>query len=105
MWKKIRYVLYFTVLITVFAVTYSVREYYYVPVIQKYLNKATGSKVKFRNFSISLPFELSVRDIEFDKKLSIDTATLRFDPLMFFKNINKPVKSLVAVTVKQSGIY
>jgi len=102
MWKKIRYVLYFTVLITVFAVTYSVREYYYVPVIQKYLNKATGSKVKFRNFSISLPFELSVRDIEFDKKLSIDTATLRFDPLMFFKNINKPVKSLVAVTVNKA---
>ena len=30
MWKKIRYVLYFTVLIFIFSVTYNFREYYYV---------------------------------------------------------------------------
>ena len=34
MWKKIRYVLYFTVLVFIFSVTYNFREYYYVPYIK-----------------------------------------------------------------------
>ncbi|MDD3053874.1 MAG: hypothetical protein PHG84_05700 [Endomicrobiaceae bacterium] len=101
MWKKIRYVLYFLVLIVIFSITVSDREYYYVPIIQNHINKITNSKIKFRNFSISLPFEISIYDIEYDNEFLIDKATLKFDPLIFFQNLKKPLKSLVAVNINK----
>lgn len=99
MWKKIRYALYFIVLIIVFSVTYNFREYYYVPLIQQSINKVTDYKLKFRNFSLELPFNLALYDIEYDNKVFIDKASLRFEPFMFFKNIANPLKSLSALKI------
>lgn len=98
MWKTIRYVLYFTVLILVFSVTYNFREYYYVPYIQKAINKV-DSRIKFRNFSIKLPFSLILHDIEFDNKLFVSTAEMRFEPDIFFQNIKSPLKSLSSLKI------
>ncbi|MBQ4179081.1 MAG: hypothetical protein II598_05010, partial [Elusimicrobia bacterium] len=98
MWKTIRYVLYFTVLILVFSVTYNFREYYYVPYIQKAINKV-DSRIKFRNFSIKLPFSLILHDIEFDNKIFVSTAEMRFEPDIFFQNIKSPLKSLSSLKI------
>ncbi|WP_372519688.1 translocation/assembly module TamB domain-containing protein [Candidatus Ruminimicrobiellum ovillum] len=98
MWKTIRYVLYFTVLILVFSVTYKFREYYYVPYIQKAISKV-DSRIKFRNFSIKLPFGLMLHDVEFDNKIFIDNAELRFEPDIFFQNIKSPLKSLSSLKI------
>ena len=100
MWKKIRYVLYFTVLVFIFSVTYNFREYYYVPFIQKAINKV-DSKIKFRNFSIKLPFVLILHDIEYANKIFIDKAELRFEPDIFFQNIKSPLKSLSALKINK----
>ena len=100
MWKKIRYVLYFTILIFIFSVTYNFREYYYVPYIQKAINKI-DSKIKFRNFSIKLPFTLILHDVEYDNKIFIDKAELRFEPDIFFQNIKSPLKSLSALKINK----
>lgn len=102
MWKKIRYVLYFIVLIIVFFVTYSNREYYYVPLIQNHIDRITDSKIKFRNFSISLPYELSIYDVVYDNKLFVDKATFKFDPLIFFQNLKKPLQSLVGININKT---
>lgn len=99
MWKKIRYVTYFLLLILIFSVTYKFREYYYVPFIQSGINKIVNDKLKFRNFSLSFPLNITLYNIEYDKKIFINTATLRFEPLILIKNIKNPLKSLVAVTV------
>ncbi len=101
MWKKIRYVLYFTILISVFSVTYNFREYFYVPFIQKSINKISDSKVKFRNFSIKFPFKLILYDIRYDDKIFIDEAVLRFEPLIFFQNMKTPLKSLAALRINK----
>ena len=100
MWKTIRYVLYFTVLILVFSVTYNFREYYYVPYIQKAISKV-DSRIKFRNFSVKLPFSLILHDIEFDNKIFVDRAELRFEPDMFFQNIKSPLKSLSSLKINK----
>ena len=100
MWKKIRYVLYFTVLVFIFSVTYNFREYYYVPYIQKAINKV-DSKVKFRNFSVKLPFTLILHDIEYNNRVFIDKAELRFAPDLFFQNIKSPLKSLSALKINK----
>lgn len=100
MWKTIRYVLYFTVLIFVFSVTYNFREYYYVPYIQKAVNKI-DSKIKFRNFSIKLPFNLILHDIDYDNKIFIDKAQMRFEPDIFFQNIKSPLKSLSSLKINK----
>ena len=100
MWKTIRYVLYFTVLIFVFSVTYNFREYYYVPYIQKAISKV-DSRIKFRNFSIKLPFGLILHDIEFDNKVFVDKAELRFEPDIFFQNIKSPLKSLSSLKINK----
>jgi len=101
MWKKIRYALCFIVLISIFSVTYNFREYYYVPLIQKSVDKVTNSKLKFRNFSFEFPFNLVLHDVEYDNKLFIDRASLRFEPFMFFKNITTPLKSLSALKINK----
>ena len=100
MWKTIRYVLYFTVLIFVFSVTYNFREYYYVPYIQKAISKV-DSRIKFRNFSIKLPFSLILHDIEFDNKIFVSTAEMRFEPDIFFQNIKSPLKSLSSLKINK----
>jgi len=100
MWKKIRYVLYFTVLIFIFSVTYNFREYYYVPYIQKAINKI-DSRIKFRNFSAKLPFTLILHNIEFANRIFIDRAELRFEPDIFFQNIKSPLKSLSALKINK----
>ena len=100
MWKTIRYVLYFTVLILVFSVTYNFREYYYVPYIQKAISKV-DSRIKFRKFSIKLPFSLILHDIEFDNKVFIDNAELRFEPDIFLQNIKSPLKSLSSLKINK----
>ena len=100
MWKKIRYVLYFTVLIFIFSVTYNFREYYYVPYIQKTISKI-DSRIKFRNFSVKLPFNLILHDVEFADKIFIDRAELRFEPDIFFQNIKSPLKSLSALKINK----
>ena len=100
MWKKIRYVLYFTILIFIFSVTYNFREYYYVPYIQKVVSKV-DSKIKFRNFSIKLPFNLILHDIEYDNKIFIDKAQMRFEPDIFFQNIKSPLKSLSSLKINK----
>ena len=100
MWKKIRYVLYFTVLVFIFSVTYNFREYYYVPYIQKAINKV-DSKIKFRNFSVKLPFTLILHDIEYNNRVFIDKAELRFAPDLFFQNIKSPLKSLSALKINK----
>lgn len=100
MWKKIRYVLYFTVLILIFSVTYNFREYYYVPLIQQVINKF-DSKIKFRKFSIKLPFNLVLHDIEYDNKIFIDKAILGFEPDIFFHNIKSPLKSLSVLKINK----
>ena len=100
MWKTIRYVLYFTVLILVFSVTYHFREYYYVPYIQKAISKV-DSRITFRTFSIKLPFNLILHDIEFDNKIFVDKAELRFEPDIFFQNIKSPLKSLSSLKINK----
>ena len=100
MWKTIRYVLYFTVLILVFSVTYNFREYYYVPYIQKAISKV-DSRITFRNFSIKLPFNLILHDVEFDNKIFVDKAELRFEPDIFFQNIKSPLKSLSSLKINK----
>ena len=100
MWKKIRYVLYFTVLVFIFSVTYNFREYYYVPYIQKAISKV-DSKIKFRNFSIKLPFTLILHNVEYNNKVFIDKAELGFKPDIFFQNINSPLKSLSALKINK----
>ncbi|MGE4385672.1 MAG: translocation/assembly module TamB domain-containing protein [Endomicrobiaceae bacterium] len=99
MWKKIRYALYFIVLIIVFSVTYSFREYYYVPALQNYVNKITSSKIQFRNFSFSFPFNISLNDIKYDNQFFINKATLRFEPLILLKNIKTPLKAFTSLNV------
>ena len=99
MWKKIRYVTYFLLLILIFSVTYKFREYYYVPFIQSGINKLVNDKLKFRNFSLSFPLDVTLYNIEYDNTIFVDTATLRFEPLILVKNIKTPLKSLVAVNV------
>ena len=100
MWKKIRYVLYFTVLVFIFSVTYNFREYYYVPYIQKAISKV-DSKIKFRNFSVKLPFTLILHDIEYNNRVFIDKAELGFAPDLFFQNIKSPLKSLSALKINK----
>ncbi|MBO7431863.1 MAG: hypothetical protein J6U02_03085, partial [Elusimicrobia bacterium] len=100
MWKKIRYVLYFTVLIFIFSVTYNFREYYYVPYIQKTINKI-DSKVQFRNFSLKFPFTLILHNVEYANRVFIDRAELRFEPDIFFQNIKSPLKSLSALKINK----
>ena len=100
MWKKIRYVLYFTVLIFIFSVTYNYREYYYVPFIQKAVSKV-DSNIKFRNFSVRLPFTLILHDVEYADRIFIDKAELRFEPDIFFQNIKSPLKSLSALKINK----
>ncbi|MCR4663427.1 MAG: translocation/assembly module TamB [Endomicrobiaceae bacterium] len=100
MWKTIRYVLYFTVLILIFSVTYNFREYYYVPYIQKAVSKV-DSKIKFRNFSVKLPFTLILHNVEYADKVFIDRAELRFEPDIFFQNIKSPLKSLSALKINK----
>ena len=99
MWKKIRYVLYFTCLISVFAVSYKYRQYCYVPLICDYVNKTSDSKIQFSNFSLSFPFEISVYGLEYENKLFLNKTTLRFKWLMFIKNINRPLKALVGINI------
>ncbi len=99
MWKKIRYVAYFLLLILIFSVTYKFREYYYVPFIQSGINKFISSEVKFRNFSFEFPLTVVLYDINYKNEIFIDTATIRFEPLTLLKNIRTPFKSLVAVNV------
>lgn len=101
MWKNIRYVLYLVVLAGVFSFTYNFREYYYVPFFQKNIDKVSNSKIKFGNFSLNLPLNLSVYDIQYDKKIFIDKATLRFEPVKFLQNIKTPLKSLVALNINK----
>ncbi len=98
MWKTIRYVLYFIVLIFIFSVTYNFREYYYVPYIQKAINKV-DPKIKFRTFSIKLPFTLILHNVEYDNRIFIDTAEMGFEPYMFFQNIKSPLKSLSSLKI------
>lgn len=101
MWKKIRYVLYFITLISIFSVTYNFREYFYIPFIQKSVDKISDSKIKFRTFSIEFPFKLVLYDIRYDKKIFIDKAVLRFEPLIFFQNMKMPLKSLSALKINK----
>ena len=98
MWKTIRYVLYFIVLIFIFSVTYNFREYYYVPYIQKAINKV-DPKIKFRTFSIKLPFTLILHNVEYDNRIFIDTAEMGFEPYMLFQNIKSPLKSLSSLKI------
>ena len=100
MWKTLRYVLYFTILISVFSVTYNFREYCYVPYIQKVVSKV-DSNIKFRTFSVKFPFKLILHDVEYGGKLFINKTELRFEPNIFFQNIKSPLKSLSFVKINK----
>lgn len=101
MWKKIRYVLYFLILISVFSVTYNFREYFYIPFVQKSIDKVYNEKIKFRTFSIEFPFKLVLYDVRYDDKVFIDKAVLRFEPFIFFQNMKTPLKSLSALNINK----
>ncbi|MBQ3834535.1 MAG: hypothetical protein II816_03370, partial [Elusimicrobia bacterium] len=81
MWKLVRYVLYLVLLIGVFSFTYDNREYYYLPFIQKNVDKLTNSTVKIGSFALEFPCKLIVYGISYNNKLFIDRATLRFEPV------------------------
>lgn len=102
MWKKIRYALYFIILVIIFSVTYNFREYYYVPLIQQSVNKITNSKLKFRTFSLEFPFSLVLHDVVYNDEVFIDTAKFGFEPLVFFKNLSTPLKSISAVKINKA---
>lgn len=101
MWKKIRYVTYALLLILIFSVTCKFREYYYVPLIQYQLDRYTDSSLKFRNFSLEFPLNIIVYNVEYKDRIFIDTATLRFEPLILLHNLKNPLKSLVAVNIDE----
>ena len=101
MWKKVRYVLYFVVLIIIFSVTYNFREYYYVPVIQKSVSKLTNSKLKFRTFSLELPFNLVLHDVVYNDEVFIDIAKIGFEPVKLFKNLSAPLKSISSIKINK----
>ena len=99
MWKLARYVLYLAILIGVFSFTYSNREYYYLPFIQKNVDKLSNSTVKIGSFALEFPSSLIVYGISYNNKLFIDRATLRFEPVKFIQNIKTPLKSLVNINI------
>ena len=101
MWKKVRYALYFVVLIIIFSVTYNFREYYYVPVIQQSVSKLTNSKLKFRTFSLELPFNLVLHDVVYNDEVFIDIAKFGFEPVKLFKNLSAPLKSISSIQINK----
>ncbi len=101
MWKLIRYVLYLMVFIGVFSFTYRNREYYYLPFIQKNIDKISNSTLNIGSFSLEFPCKLIVYNISYNNKIFIDKTTLRFEPVKFIQNIKTPLKSLVGININK----
>jgi len=101
MWKKIRYLSYFLVFLSLVVFIYNGRDFYLVPLIQSQLNSLTGNKLQFRSFAVSLPFKLHVYDLNYDNKVLIDSAEFGLNPL---KIINKPLYIINSVNIEKTRI-
>lgn len=101
MWKKIRYLSYGLVFLSLIVIIYNSRDFYLVPLIQSQVNKLTGNKLQFRSFAISLPFNLSLYDLNYDNKVFLDSVELELKPLKLIKN---PLKTISSVTIDKAKI-
>ncbi len=99
MWKLTRYVLYLALVIGAFSFTYDKRECYYLPFIQKGIDRLSGSTVKIGSFALEFPCSIIFYGISYNNKLLIDRATFGFKPVKFIKNIKTPLKSLFSVDI------
>ncbi len=99
MWKLARYVLYLAIVIGAFSFTYDKRECYYLPFVQKGIDRLSGSTVKIGSFALEFPCSIIVYGVSYNNKLLIDRATFRFEPVKFIQNIKTPLKSLFSIDI------
>lgn len=101
MWKKLRYLSYGLVFLSLIVIIYNSRDFYLVPLIQTQVNKLTGNKLQFRSFAISLPFKFSLYDLNYDNKILLDSVDLELKPL---KLIKTPLKTISSITIDKAKI-
>jgi len=101
MWKKIRFLSFALVFLSLVILIYNNRDIYIVPLAQAQMNKLTGNKLQIGSFAVSLPFKLSLYNINYDRKLIFDEVEINLNPVKILKG---PLYAITEININKATV-
>ena len=63
------------------------------------MNKLTGNKLQIGSFAVSLPFKLSLYDINYDRKFIFDEVEINLNPVKILKG---PLYAITEININKA---